>query len=214
MFETDLMIFDLDGTLVDTRVDLANAVNHAIRGLGLPEQSTETIIQNVGNGLLRLIKSTLPDDRQEEVEEGVALFREHYKVHLLDNSRLYAGIPEVLAHFSEKKMAIISNKPEQFCKQIIAGLGLASQFQMVLGGDSLPEFKPSPLPLRHVLKEMRVSPGKCVMIGDSPMDIQAGIDAETLTCAAAYGYRSRKSLIDLKPNVLIDHPNDLLSHFL
>ncbi len=204
MIEVDLLIFDLDGTLLDTRLDLANAVNYARQNLGQAPLASETVMAYVGDGLRKLLERSLPAESHARLPDAVALFQEYYGEHLLDYSTFYAGAPEILAYFRPKKMAVVSNKPEEFTMAILAGLKVSSCFQVILGGDSLPTFKPSPEPLLHVLRHLRISPARTVMIGDSPSDIAAGKAAEVITCAVTYGYRTAEELLAAGPDYLID----------
>lgn len=206
----ELLIFDLDGTLADTRQDIADAVNHALRKLGYPPLALAEIICNVGDGVGKLLERSLPTGRQKQVTEAVNLFRQHYRDHLLDHTSLYPGVAEVLRHFRDNKMAVVSNKPEEFTREIVAGLGIADTLDFVLGGDSLAELKPSPEPVLHVLQELATAPAAAVMIGDGLTDIHAGQAAGTLTCGVTYGFRSREELTDAKPDLMIDDITQLM----
>ncbi len=207
----DLLIFDLDGTLVDSRRDLAEAVNHARRELGFPQLALDEIMQFVGDGLRKLIQRSLSDSGNGDVEQAIKFFRQYYGEHLLDYSHFYAGVENVLDHFSDQmKMAVVSNKPEAFSRAIVSGLGRAGTFATVVGGDSCTTMKPSPEPVLHVTKALGIDPGRAVMIGDSPSDIIAGKAAATLTCGVTYGYRSKELLQRAAPDFLIDHIADLV----
>ena len=209
MHKVDLLIFDLDGTLVDTRVDLANSVNYVLQSLGRRPQALETIIRNVGDGVRKLLERSLKDGQEAMMATAITKFNVHYKEHLLDHSQLYPGVKDVLLHFAGKKLAVVSNKPKQFTHTILEGLGLGRRFSHIIGGDSLPTLKPSPEPLRHVMKKVGSNPQDTAMIGDSPSDILAGRAAGTITCAVTYGYRERELLIKAGPDMLIDALPDL-----
>jgi phosphoglycolate phosphatase len=203
----DLLLFDLDGTLVDTRRDLANAINHARKSYGLPEHELSEVMKYVGDGIHKLIERTFPGVDPETVEEAVGRFRNYYREHLLDFSVFYPGVTEVLAHFRHKKLAVISNKPEEFVRAILQGLETDGFFEMILGGDSLPVLKPDPAPVLHVLEKMQIEPSKAAMVGDSPSDIQAGKAAGVMTCAVTYGFREKSLLEQAEPDYLL---NDLV----
>ncbi len=209
----DLLIFDLDGTLVDTRRDLANSVNHTRQAYGLPELGLAEVMQYVGDGVRKLLERSLPNATPERVDAALATFREHYGAHLLDHSTLYPGAREVLQHFADKKKAVLSNKPEGFTRTILSGLGIADAFDLVLGGDSLPVLKPDPAAIHHILTTLGALPEKSVMVGDSPNDIKAGRAAGVLTCAVTYGYRDREELQAEGPDYLIDDLRELTGVF-
>jgi phosphoglycolate phosphatase len=209
----DLLIFDLDGTLVDTREDLATAVNHALASLALQRLSTDQVMEYVGNGLYTLMQRSLGSAYSEKLPAAIASFREYYQEHMLDVSTLYPGVLEVLEHFREKKMAVISNKPEAFTVPMIAGLQLSPYFDLVLGGDSVPQMKPDPAPVKHVLSRLHVTPARAVMVGDGTTDIQAGKGAGIHTCGVTYGYRSAEVLLAEAPDYLLAGIAELIGHF-
>ncbi len=213
MTPVDLLIFDLDGTLVDTRQDLTNSVNCARTGLGLPPMSLSDVMALVGDGIRNLLKRSLPKAEAARVDEAFALFRGHYRDHLLDVSDFYPNVKDVLRHFRDKKMAVASNKPEEFSRKIIEELEPNGLFQLVLGGDSLPVMKPHPEPILEILKRLGVPSQGAVMIGDSPADIVAGRAAGVLTCAVTYGYREEGLLLESHPDFLIRDIRELIDLF-
>lgn len=213
MQPVDLLMFDLDGTLVDTRLDLANSINHARERYGLPALQLPEVMKYVGDGIHKLLQRTFPDSGPEKIDEVVAVFRAHYRDHLLDFSIFYPGVGEVLEHFRRKKMAVISNKPEEFVRSILRGLEAHDVFEIILGGDSLPVFKPNPEPILHVLNEVKIAPERGVIIGDSGSDIEAGRQARVLTCAATYGFRDMKTLVEAEPDFMIDDIRQLKKLF-
>ncbi|MEE8326474.1 MAG: HAD-IA family hydrolase, partial [candidate division NC10 bacterium] len=168
----EVLIFDLDGTLADTRADLMAAVNNALQRLEIPPLSMEQVCQYVGDGVHTLLSRALGPHHQDIVEKGVALFREYYAVHLLDQTRLYAGVRETLEHFQGKRKAIVTNKPLDFTLRILAGLEIESHFEFVLGGDSTVERKPHPEPARKILSATGVQGRLAAMVGDSSADIE------------------------------------------
>jgi phosphoglycolate phosphatase len=207
MQKIDLIIFDLDGTLVDTRQDITNSVNYARKMFGLPPLDVDTVIKHVGNGVKKLMERSLPENQRDKVQEAVSHFREHYKDHALVYSRLYPGVEDTLSHFQNKKLAIISNKPEEFSRHVLKGLNVDNYFDLILGGDSLPVMKPNPEPILRVLDAVRVVPDKAVMVGDGIADIEAGKRAQVLTCAVSYGFRKKEILLAVKPDFMV---NDIL----
>ncbi|MFQ5706122.1 MAG: HAD family hydrolase [bacterium] len=204
MLKKELLIFDLDGTLVDTSQDITNSVNYARAQLGLPALEVATVMQGVGDGLRKLMERSLPNEHQAKVEEAVALFRKHYDEHALDFTALYPGVDETLRHFRDKKLAVLSNKPVSFCRSIMRGLEIESFFDLILGGDSVVAMKPSPEPILVVLRRLEVKPGDAAMIGDGTTDIEAGKQAHLTTCAVTYGFREPAILREAQPDYLIE----------
>jgi len=209
MAPVDLITFDLDGTLVDTRQDIAESVNFALQQLGLQRLSLQQVMQNVGDGVRMLLQRSLPPEHQDELQTAVALFKQHYGEHLLVHSRFYPGVPDMLDHFREKLLAVVSNKPEQFTRRMLDGLSIANRFAAVLGGDSASELKPSPELLLKVLAQVQAQAARAIMVGDSPSDIEAGRAAGMLTCAVSYGYRPRDVLLPAQPDIVIDDIREL-----
>lgn len=207
MQKIDLIIFDLDGTLVDTRQDITNSVNYARKRVGLPALDVDTVIKYVGNGVKKLMERSLPENQKNNVQEAVSYFRDHYRDHALVYTRLYQGVKELLVHFQNKKLAVISNKPEEFSRNILKGLNVDKYFNLILGGDSLPVMKPNPEPILRVLNVLKVVPDKAVMVGDGITDIEAGKRAKVLTCAVSYGFRKKEILLRVKPDFTV---NDIL----
>lgn len=202
-YPTDLIIFDFDGTLVDTREDIAASVNFALRRLGFRELSVETIASYVGDGVGALMERALGAGPQL-VEEAVLLFRDHYGQHLLDSTRLYPGVQETLEYFRGKRKAIISNKPCEFTVRIAEGLGIARYFDRIMGGDSTAHQKPHPEPVEKVLQGLGIEKKATAIVGDSPMDIEMGKRAGLLSCAVTYGLRGREELERANPDLLLD----------
>ncbi len=213
MHKVNLLIFDLDGTLVDSRQDLTNSINYARSALGFQALELAEVMNHVGDGLRKLLHRSLPEAHWNKIEEAIAHFRSHYREHLIDFSILYPGVREVLEHFKSKKMAVISNKPEEFCRMILTGLGVGHYFDLILGGDSLPVMKPSPEPVLYVLNQLEIQPEKAVMIGDSPSDIIAGQQANIFTCAVTYGYRNEELLNKANPDFCLEKAGKLAAIF-
>lgn len=209
----DLVIFDLDGTLVDSRQDLSASVNHALGRLGLPPLSLETVAGFVGDGVGPLLARALTAARgaadEAEVEAGLRAFREHYALHLLDATRPYAGVPEALQALGRKAMAVATNKPQGYALAILEGLGLHHHFRLVLGGDSTPHKKPHPAQAEAILAAVGLPPAAALMVGDSPQDVAMARAAGCGACAVTYGLRSREELAAAAPDFLLDDLRDL-----
>jgi phosphoglycolate phosphatase len=217
MTRFDLIIFDFDGTLVDTKDDIAASVNALRARQNLPPVSTATVVGWVGDGAPVLVARALgvPEKEagtSERAAEGLTFFREHYPAHMLDRARPYPGVAETLEALSAagRTLAVVSNKPEAMCVRMLDGLGLARFFTDVLGGDSLPVKKPDPAPVRHVLERHGVEPARAALVGDGAQDMLAGRAAGVTTVAALYGFRSREELLPTRPDHWIGSAPDLL----
>jgi phosphoglycolate phosphatase len=202
-----LVIFDLDGTLVDSLQDITNAVNYSIQGLGLPEFSVSQIIELIGEGISSLIGKILPDHLSEMKDQVLDRFLEYYSEHLLDNTRPYPGVKETLQALTAYKKAVVSNKREILSRKILKNLDLLSHFDILIGSETVKEKKPSPMPIIFALEKFSLSPRNAVIVGDSDVDIKAGKAAGTFTIAVTYGYRHRSSLSTA--DYIIDSFSDL-----
>ena len=191
-----LVIFDLDGTLIDSLEDLTISLNYALKNAGLPELARDQVRSMIGEGVTRLIEKALPENKQELKDAVLEKFLEHYPEHLLDHTKLYPGVPGLLEKLSGFNKAVISNKRSYLSRKILEGLGLAGQFNMITGPDDTSGIKkPSPEPVLHVLSALGVKPGDAIMVGDSPLDIEAGKNAGVLrTIGVLYGYTGKNEL--------------------
>jgi len=184
-----LLIFDLDGTLVDSSADIAKAINHAFGSYGVSEVSVAETVTLIGEGLTRLIEKVIERKAPGlDPRALVARFLEYYSSYVADESRPYPGAEKVLKALSGYKKAIVSNKTEGLSIKVLEALDLLKYFDCVLGGDSLPEKKPSPAPILNVLSRFDIRPEEGLIIGDSIYDIEAGRAAGVKTVAALYGY--------------------------
>jgi len=163
------VVFDLDGTLVDSAVDLARAVNHALAGLGLPERPHAEIAGFVGEGARRLVEQAVAP-HHHLADAGLALWWEHYQAHLLDTTALYPGVAELLAA-ARVPLAVHTNKPGPLARRILEGLGVLGRFAEVLGGDEAPR-KPDPAGTRALLARLGVTPAEAIYVGDSVIDVE------------------------------------------
>ncbi len=207
--EADLFIFDLDGTLIDSRIDIANALNHTLARLGLPPVTPEEVRERIGRGIRALLRASL-GQRQDLVEEAYPIFLDFYSNHLLENTHLYPGVEDTLRKIGARK-AIVTNKLLRLTEEILEGLGISDYFDTVLGGDSLPERKPSPLPIQWTLERNGVRRERAIIVGDSPLDIEAGKRAGIRTCGAAYGYNNRETLLSAGADWIVESFPEILS---
>ena len=185
------LIFDLDGTLVDSRADLAAATNSMLTGLDRPPLPVATVEKLIGLGARALIERALGPGQQHLItERGYDLFMEHYNAHLLDHTKPYPGIAALLevVHRRGVHLSVLTNKPERPAKAILSGLGLASSFVAVVGGDTLPQRKPDPACV-HAIQRMTGCPlNETLLIGDSAVDVQTGRAAGVETCGVEWGF--------------------------
>ncbi len=163
-----LAIFDLDGTLVDSRLDLCLSVNHALRLLGLPERTLEEVSSFIGEGAARLVERAVAP-RLDLQARALAAWREHYREHLLDHTVLFPGLPELLAR-AGFALAVHTNKPGDMARRILDALGVGDRFAAVVGGDEAPR-KPDPGGTRAILERLGTAPAEAVLVGDSLVDL-------------------------------------------
>lgn len=211
-YEIELLIFDLDGTLVDTRRDLANAVNYALQQTGRSVLPLEVVVSYVGDGLKKLLERALGRVAEAEAEIVRQHFRQYYFEHIADFSRPYAGTVEILEHFAAKKKAVLTNKPQEFSDKLLERLGICKYFEMVVGGQADLPLKPEPEGLVKILQHLAIQPSRAAIIGDSENDILAGKAAGAFTGAATYGFRPLENLLPLHPDFLINHPVELKNY--
>ena len=204
-----LVVFDLDGTIADTKRDLALSVN-AMRGfLGLGPLPLETVTSYVGHGVTVLIKRALGDQAADgDVEKGLRFFLDYYARHLLDNTVAFPGVPEALHQLRNRKLAILTNKPTKFSREIVAGLGLARYFFEIFGGESFSLKKPDPMGIKTLMSISSTPAEQTLMVGDSETDVQTGRNAGVWTCGVTYGF-APESLKKSGPDLLLDDLRDL-----
>ncbi len=196
-----LIIFDLDGTLVDSSIDLTNAINYAIEPYGIRTISVQQTISLVGEGITRLIDK-LVNSQGSDVNSKISLdllierFLEYYSAHLVDNTTVYPYVFETISKLNGYKKAVISNKREALSVRILSDLGLLKYLDLVVGSDTTPEKKPSPVPIFYTLSRLDIKPEEAIIVGDSNFDIEAGKAAGIKTVAVTYGYRHQDMLRD------------------
>lgn len=208
----DLVVFDLDGTLVDSRFDLADAVNYAMQQLGCPALPYEAFPPLLGSGLSYLLKEAAGTHDPEVLATAKAHFDDYYAEHFVTKTRPYPGVMTTLQVLKPKKTAIYSNKLQHFTGRIAEALDMAPLMDMVQGAN--PEaypLKPHPAGLHRILKQLEVTADRALMVGDSTHDIEAAKAAGMYTCAVTYGYRSRKELEVEAPVYFVDQFPELLS---
>jgi phosphoglycolate phosphatase len=187
-----VLLFDLDGTLVDSLDDLTDAVNHMLVGFGKQQLAPARVRQLVGKGARNLVQRALDTSHPDVIDRGLATFTEFNALHIADKSRLYPGARELLLQLADSgiRMAVISNKQEALSRLILETLEVESFFDVIAGGDTFEEMKPSPLPLLKVIENLGHCPADALMVGDSINDIQAGNRAHIATIGCTWGYGS------------------------
>jgi phosphoglycolate phosphatase len=210
-----LLIFDLDGTLVDSREDLANAVNAMLRHYGKPELPHPVIASYIGDGAPMLVRRSLGDpDDEGYVQDALLYFMAWYREHKLDTTYVYEGIMEALDSIRASrngqslKMAVLSNKPVGPSRAIVEALGLGRYFFQVYGGNSFHTKKPDPAGVEALLEESGAKPEETVIIGDSNIDVLTARNAGIYSVGVTYGLAPH-TLEDAPPDVLIDKPHEL-----
>src|SRR5579871_6658383 len=188
----DLLIFDLDGTLIDSKLDLAHAVNATRTHMGMPPLDHERVYSYVGNGAPVLIRRVLGEQATEaQVQEALEFFLEYYNDHKLDYTVLYPGVQQTLERLREAgaRMAVLTNKPVRVSRAIVAGLGVADYFFQVYGGNSFEFKKPHPIGVRTLMQEGGSGPDQTMMVGDSSVDVQTARNAGVKACGVTYGFQ-------------------------
>ena len=187
---TELLAFDLDGTLIDSGGDIAWAANRTLVDLGHERQTMESVRDKIGSGVMVLLERLMPEESPERIAEAKDIFLKHYAGHLVVDTYLYHGVMETLVHFKEmgRSMAIVTNKPKGLAEGILAELGLEPFFPVVVGGDTFANRKPHPEPLEEAMRSSGVEPARSVFIGDSLIDAETGRRAGVFTVGVSYGF--------------------------
>jgi phosphoglycolate phosphatase len=215
-----LLIFDLDGTLIDSRLDLIHSINAMLRHCERSELPGELIATYVGDGAPTLVRRALQDAAADEpfFQSALDYFLGYYRMHKLDHTTVYAGIPEALGQLATplngvpRLMTVLSNKPVRPSRDIVQALGLGDFFVRIYGGNSFETKKPDPLGARTILEETGVSAAEALIVGDSSIDVQTGRNAGLWTCGVTYGFAPH-TLEEVRPDVLIDKAAELTELF-
>jgi len=204
-----VLIFDLDGTLVDSKRDLTASVNHIRHQFDLPLLTEEEIARFIGNGAQMLIRRALAAKASDaNVQAGLQMFLSYYRAHMLDYTSLYPGVLETLERLTDCKLAVLTNKPIRFSCAMLEGLGIYRHFAAVYGGNSFDHKKPDPVGVFQILSDTKGSRERTWMIGDSAVDVLTGRNAGIKTCGVTYGYAT-ESFKEVPPDFLIDNFSDL-----
>lgn len=208
-----LIVFDLDGTLIDSSADLATSMNATRRHFALAPLDPNLIYSYVGNGAPMLIRRAMPDDTPEpQLNDALTFFLDFYRAHALEHTQLYPGVHEVIEELSGNghNLAVLTNKPARISFDIVAALGLRERFVRVYGGDSFPHKKPNPVGILQLMQDTGALADETVMIGDSAVDVQTARNAGVQSCGVLWGFQP-ESFEREKPDLTISRPEELLS---
>jgi phosphoglycolate phosphatase len=212
-----VLIFDLDGTLIDSKLDLALSVNAMLEHMGRAPLPHDTIYGLVGNGAPVLVRRALGEGAEpseitdEQVDRGLAHFLSYYRAHMLDNTVAYPGAREALELLAQHPMAVLTNKPVNFSRAILDGLGLARYFRYVYGGNSFEKKKPDPMGVQVLLRDLNSSAHEAMMVGDSEVDVQTARNSGIWACGVSYGLGA-DGLRANPPDLMLDTLTELPSH--
>jgi phosphoglycolate phosphatase len=182
-------LFDLDGTLIDSKLDLVNSVNFMLGKMQREVLPLSTVASYIGHGAPRLVADALgPDAAEADRQRGLEIFLAHYDQHNLDATRAYPGVVEGLEALQDRPMAVLTNKPKKISVEILEALGLLKYFRSVYGGDSFEKKKPDPAGAQAILKDLGADPQEAAMVGDSDVDIKTARNAGMLAIAVNYGF--------------------------
>lgn len=205
------VIFDLDGVLIDSGKDIANAVNFTLQTLGRPTLPSEQIIGYIGPGIEGIWRQCLGADAEQLLSIALPIYKARYREYCVVETTFYPGIPEALSQLKSrgKIMAVATNKPEDFTRRILEGLDLAPYFDVVVGAESVRRKKPDPEAIQLILAKLGASPETTVVVGDADTDIQAAKAAKTISCGVTYGYGSCREILEAHPDFIIDRAEQL-----
>ena len=199
-----VVVFDLDGTLVDSGKDIAQATNHALVSHGFPPLALGEVLSHVGDGVRLLLARSARLAADDSRLDGVlATFLDHYSEHAIDHTRPLPGVIEALEALSDFTLAVCTNKPRKTTEIVLRGLELADRFATVIAGGDLPQNKPDPAPLHEIARRLRVTPNELVMVGDGPQDVQAGRAAGARTVGVLGGIADSDRLIASRPDAVV-----------
>ena len=205
-----LILYDLDGTLVDTRKDIVQATNHMRTQMGLAPLGDSEICRCVGLGLRQLVQSCLMTEDPGQTEEGMRVYRAYYTQHLLDHTVLYPGVREALEFFRPRSQAVVTNKPNPYSRQILEALGVAGYFFEIIAGDSEFAKKPDPEALLAIMQRQGTPARETVFVGDSPIDVETGARAGVFTVGVTHGFSDEAELKSAGPDHIVNGFGELL----
>lgn len=203
----DFILFDLDGTLVDSKKDIAKAVNFTLKEIGFKEKSDSEISSYIGRGVGNLISKSTGTKQDVFLKRALSIFEEYHRKHCTDNSVLYPNVKKILEYFKDKKKIIVTNRNYDLALPVLKTLGIYNYFEDIIGGDDIGCMKPSSCPLDKTIYRFDISKEKAIMVGDMDIDVLAGKRAGIITCAVTYGIGKKKDIVKTKPDFII---NDII----
>lgn len=204
-----VLIFDLDGTLIDSKLDLAHSINAMLEHMGRAPLAHDTIYSFVGNGAPVLVRRALGEGvTDKEAEEALVYFLSYYRTHMLDNTVAYPGVREGLELLKSNPMAVLTNKPVNFSRAILDGLGLSRYFRFVYGGNSFERKKPDPVGVEVLLRDLAASPREAMLVGDSEVDVRTARNAGIWACGVSYGLGTDGLRVH-PPDIMLDSLTEL-----
>jgi 2-phosphoglycolate phosphatase len=205
------VIFDLDGVLIDSGKDIANAVNFTLQTLGRPTLPSAQIIGYIGPGVEGIWRQCLGADAERVLPIALPIYKARYREYCVVETTFYPGIPETLSQLKSrgKIMAVATNKPGDFTQRILEGLDLARYFDVVVGAESVQRKKPDPEAIQLILAKLKASPETTVVVGDASTDIEAAKAAGAISCGVTYGYGSLQEIMGAFPDFIIDRAEQL-----
>lgn len=200
-----LLIFDLDGTLIDSKRDLTDSVNATRASKGLPALPDDIVSAYIGDGAPMLIRRALPHCTEQELAAALQFFLKYYGDHMLDATTLYPGVREALDRLDAAgvPMAILTNKPVKFSVRLIAGLQLSGHFFQIYGGNSFEQKKPAPVGILKLMEESSAVRERTIMVGDSAIDVLTARNAQVQACGVKWGFQP-ETFTKAPPDLLID----------
>lgn len=206
-----LIIFDLDGTLIDSKVDIATSINLTLEDLEHPTLDLDLICSHVGYGISYLLQNCLPEEAYSDIPDAKKIFLAHYEKHICDATTLYPGIKEGLNKLSSLNKAILTNKPSKLSVLCLKSLGIISHFPQIIGGDTLEFRKPNPIGINMLATYYNIEKSSIAMVGDSKVDIETGKNADIITLALDWGYASRDNLKEANPDIIFSNFADIVT---
>ena len=205
MIKIDVIFFDIDGTLVDSSVDIVAGVNATLKKLGIPrDKGSGEIMSYVGTGVKYLIRKSAGIDDDKTIDEGVKLFSDYFMKHAADNAKVYPHVGDILEYYKDKKKYIVTNRYERFADATLKGVGIRKYFGGIIAGDDESCLKPSVCVLDPVLLNTGVDRKKTMIVGDMAVDVMSGKNSGIKTCWVTYGLGKREDVEPLGPDYIID----------
>ncbi len=204
MIAIDYIFFDVDGTLVDSRKDIVNAMNYALKKLGVNSRPEHEIVSYIGTGVKDLVRKSLGPRNIALTEEGVKIFSDYYTKHATDETKIYPHVKEILDYFKNKRKFVLTNRYSQFADITLNGVGIRKYFEDILGGDDENCLKPSACVVDRALPRLKIDKAKSMIVGDMAIDIQTGKNSGIKSCWVTYGLGKFEDVKALKPDYIVD----------